>query len=89
MSIPGELERARRLALVADEAAAKELLLSLMPEIEHEDRDDLGLEVFAQLGEVYLARARRMSFAFLCAIAPAFNFSVNLLTVSASASKAR
>ena len=56
MSIPGELERARRLALVADEAAAKELLLSLMPEIEHEDRDDLGLEVFAQLGEVYLAR---------------------------------
>jgi len=56
VSIPGELERARRLALVADEAAAKELLLSLMPEIEHEDRDDLGLEVFAQLGEVYLAR---------------------------------
>ena len=56
MSIPGELERARRLALVADEAAAKELLLSLMPEIEHEDRDDLGLEAFAQLGEVYLAR---------------------------------
>ena len=56
MSIPGELERARRLALVADEAAAKELLLSLMPQIEHEDRDDLGLEAFAQLGEVYLAR---------------------------------
>jgi len=56
VSIPGELERARRLALVADEAAAKELLLSLMPEIEHEDRDDLGLEAFAQLGEVYLAR---------------------------------
>jgi len=27
-----------------------------MPEIEHEDRDDLGLEAFAQLGEVYLAR---------------------------------
>ena len=56
MSIPGELERARRLALVADEAAAKELLLSLMPQIEHEDRDDLGLEVFARLGEIYLAR---------------------------------
>ena len=56
MSIPGELERARRLALVADEAAAKELLLSLMPQIVHEDRDDLGLEVMAQLGEIYLAR---------------------------------
>ena len=56
MSIPGELERARRLALVADEAAAKELLLSLMPQIEHEDRDDLMLEVIAQLGEIYLAR---------------------------------
>jgi len=56
VSIPGELERARRLALVADEAAAKELLLSLMPQIEHEDRDDLMLEVIAQLGEIYLAR---------------------------------
>jgi tetratricopeptide (TPR) repeat protein len=56
VSIPGELERARRLALVADETRAKELLLSLMPQIEHEDRDDLMLEVLAQLGEIYLAR---------------------------------
>jgi tetratricopeptide (TPR) repeat protein len=56
VSIHGELERARRLALVADETRAKELLLSLMPQIEHEDRDDLMLEVLAQLGEIYLAR---------------------------------
>ncbi len=56
MSISGELERARRLALVADETGARDLLLSLMPQIEREDRDDLMLEVFAQLGEIYLAR---------------------------------
>lgn len=56
MSISGELERARRLALVADETGARDLLLSLMPAIEREDRDDLMLEVFAQLGDIYLAR---------------------------------
>ncbi|MDT5359524.1 MAG: hypothetical protein QOC69_1286 [Mycobacterium sp.] len=56
MSIPGELERARHLALAADEPAAKELLLSLMPQIEQADRDDLMLEVLAQLGELYLVR---------------------------------
>lgn len=56
MSISGELERARRLALVADETGARDLLLSLVPAIEREDRDDLILEVFAQLGEIYLAR---------------------------------
>ncbi|WP_161976399.1 hypothetical protein [Mycolicibacterium sp. CH28] len=56
MSITAELQRARRLALAAQEEAAKELLLSLMPEIEREDRDDLALEVFAQLGEIYLTR---------------------------------
>ncbi len=56
MGIPGELERARRLALVADETGARDLLLSLMPQIEREDRDDLGLEVIAQLGEINLAR---------------------------------
>ncbi|HEV7359631.1 MAG TPA: hypothetical protein VGN92_00885 [Mycobacterium sp.] len=56
MSISGELERARRLALVADETGARDLLLSLVPAIEREDRDDLMLEVFAQLGDVYLAR---------------------------------
>ncbi|MDF2829432.1 MAG: hypothetical protein K0R01_2715, partial [Mycobacterium sp.] len=56
MSIPGELERARHLALAADETSAKELLLSLMPRIEEADRDDLMLEVLAQLGELYLVR---------------------------------
>ncbi|MBW0015455.1 hypothetical protein [Mycobacterium sp.] len=56
MSIPGELERARRLAFAADETQARDLLLSLVPQIEREDRDDLMLEVFAQLGEIYLAR---------------------------------
>jgi hypothetical protein len=56
VSISGELERAHRLALVADETGARDLLLSLVPQIEREDRDDLLLEVFAQLGEIYLAR---------------------------------
>ncbi|MDR3658728.1 MAG: hypothetical protein P4L48_24680 [Mycobacterium sp.] len=55
MSIPGDLERARRLAFAAEEAGARDLLLSLMPTIEQEDRDDLMLEVFAQLGEIHLA----------------------------------
>lgn len=40
----------------AEETAARDLLLSLMPRIEKEDRDDRLLEVFAQLGEIYLAR---------------------------------
>ncbi len=56
MSIPGELERARHLALASDEVAAKELLLSLMPVIETADRDDWMLETLAQLGELYLVR---------------------------------
>lgn len=56
VSITGELQRARELALAAKEEAAKELLLSLMEEIERDDRDDLALEVFAQLGEIYLTR---------------------------------
>jgi hypothetical protein len=56
VTIPGDLERARHLAFAADEAAAKELLLSLMPQIEEADRDDLALEVYAQLGEIYLVR---------------------------------
>ena len=56
VSIPGELERARRLAFAADETRARDLLLSLIPAIEREDRDDLMLEVLAQLGEIYLAR---------------------------------
>lgn len=56
MSIPDELDKARRLALAADEAGARDLLLSLIPRIERGDRDDLMLEVFGQLGEIYLAR---------------------------------
>jgi tetratricopeptide (TPR) repeat protein len=56
VSVPGELERARRLAFAAEETAARHLLLSLVPRIEDEDRDDLMLEVLAQLGEIYLAR---------------------------------
>ncbi len=51
-----DLERARHLAFAADESAAKDLLLSLMPTIEQTDRDDLMLEVYAQLGEIYLVR---------------------------------
>lgn len=43
MSIPGELEHARRLAFAADEIAARDLLLSLVPQIEQEDRDDPAL----------------------------------------------
>ena len=57
MSIPDELQRARTLMFAADEPAAKELLLSLLPDIEAADRDDLALEVFAQLGEIYLIRS--------------------------------
>jgi tetratricopeptide (TPR) repeat protein len=56
VSIPDELERARRLIFAADEVAARDLLLSLIPEIEEADRDDFMLEVFAQLGEIYLVR---------------------------------
>jgi hypothetical protein len=56
MSIPGDLQRARQLAFASDELAAKELLLSLMEPIEAADRDDLMLEVLAQLGELYLVR---------------------------------
>ncbi|GAA4294889.1 hypothetical protein [Mycobacterium paraffinicum] len=56
MSIPDELDNARRLAYAADEAGARDLLLSLIPRIEREDRDDLMLEVLAQLGEIYLER---------------------------------
>ena len=56
MSIPGELENARRLAFAADEIRARDLLLALVPRIEREDRDDLMLEALAQLGEIYLSR---------------------------------
>ena len=56
MTVVSDLERARRLIFAADEIAAKELLLSLGGQIEELDRDDLLLEVYAQLGEIYLVR---------------------------------
>ncbi|MBX8686090.1 hypothetical protein GO011_01425 [Mycobacterium sp. 20091114027_K0903767] len=56
MTIAGDLDRARHLALAADEVAARDLLVSLLPLIEQADRDDYALEVFAQLGEIYLVR---------------------------------
>jgi tetratricopeptide (TPR) repeat protein len=56
VTIDSDLERARRLIFAADEIAAKELLLSLGERIEQIDRDDLLLEVYAQLGEIYLVR---------------------------------
>lgn len=51
-----DLARARQLALASDEVAAKDILLALMPRIEAVERDDLMLEVYAQLGELYLVR---------------------------------
>jgi tetratricopeptide (TPR) repeat protein len=56
MSIQDELDRARQLIFAAKEEAAKDLLLSLGQRIEVADRDDLMLEVLAQLGELYLVR---------------------------------
>jgi tetratricopeptide (TPR) repeat protein len=56
VTIDSDLERARRLIFAADEVAAKDLLLSLGDQIEELDRDDLQLEVYAQLGEIYLVR---------------------------------
>jgi tetratricopeptide (TPR) repeat protein len=56
MTIVADLERARHLSLAADEVAAKDLLLSLVPAIEAADRDDWLLEVYAQLGQLYLVR---------------------------------
>ncbi|MCA4726947.1 hypothetical protein [Mycolicibacterium fortuitum] len=56
MTIVGDLDRARHLALAADEETAHHLLVSLLPRIEQADRDDYALEVFAQLGEIFLVR---------------------------------
>lgn len=56
VTVPAELERARQLMLAADEGEARDLLLSLVPAIERADRDDWMLEVFAQLGQLYLVR---------------------------------
>ncbi len=56
MSIPDELDNVRRMAFAADEIGARDVLLSLIPRIEQEDRDDLMLEVLGQLGEIHLVR---------------------------------
>jgi tetratricopeptide (TPR) repeat protein len=56
VTIVGDLDRARQLIFAADEEAAKQLLLCLGEQIEEADRDDLMLEVYAQLGEIYLVR---------------------------------
>jgi tetratricopeptide (TPR) repeat protein len=56
VTIAGELDRARHLTLSAEEVAARDLLVSQLPLIEQADRDDYALEVFAQLGDIYLVR---------------------------------
>ncbi|MGE2719830.1 hypothetical protein [Mycolicibacterium celeriflavum] len=56
MAITADLERARQLAFAAKEETAKDLLLSLVLQIEQADRDDWMLEVYALLGEIYLVR---------------------------------
>ena len=56
VTIIGDLEQARHLALAAKEEAAKEILLSLLAQAEEADRDDLACEVLAQLAEIYLVR---------------------------------
>lgn len=57
VTIVGELDRARHLVLAGDEGSARDLLVGLLPRIEQADRDDYALEVFAQLGEIYLVRS--------------------------------
>ncbi|PVA30221.1 hypothetical protein D2E30_02655 [Mycobacteroides abscessus] len=56
VTIIGDLERARHLALAAQEESAKEILLALLAQVEEADRDDLACEVLAQLAEIYLVR---------------------------------
>ncbi|MGU3501838.1 hypothetical protein [Mycobacterium sp. C31M] len=56
MSIIDALDEAQRLSWASDEQTAKDLLLAQLPLIEAADRDDWALEVFAQLGEIYLVR---------------------------------
>jgi hypothetical protein len=55
--IRADLDRARHLTWAADEGAAKDLLLALIRRIEDIDRDDLLLQVYTQLGEIYLTRS--------------------------------
>jgi tetratricopeptide (TPR) repeat protein len=51
-----ELERARSLIFAAKEEAAKEVLLALGETVEAGERDDILLEIYALLGELYLVR---------------------------------
>ncbi|WNG90570.1 hypothetical protein [Mycobacterium sp. ITM-2016-00318] len=51
-----ELQRARSLIFAAQEETAKDLLISLGEDIEDGERDDILLELFALLGELYLVR---------------------------------
>ena len=56
MGTTDELERARSLIFAAKEEAAKDLLVPLGEGIEDGERDDLLMEIFALLGELYLVR---------------------------------
>jgi hypothetical protein len=56
MGAQAALQRARSLIFAAKEEAAKELLIPLGERIEDGDRDDILLEIFALLGELYLVR---------------------------------
>src|SRR5215217_7699816 len=56
MDFEAELQRARSLIFAAKEEAAKDLLIPLGEGIEDGDRDDILLEIFAMLGELYLVR---------------------------------
>jgi hypothetical protein len=56
MDPQAELQRARSLIFAAKEEAAKDLLIPLGEGIEDGERDDLLLEIFALLGELYLVR---------------------------------
>jgi hypothetical protein len=56
MTPEGEIARARSLIFAAKEETAKDLLVALGETIEDGERDDLLLEIFALLGELYLVR---------------------------------
>src|SRR5690349_4760506 len=56
MDPQAELERARSLIFAAKEEAAKDLLIALGESVEDGERDDILLELYALLGELYLVR---------------------------------
>lgn len=56
MNPEGDIAKARQLIFGAEEVAAKDLLVPLGEKIEDGERDDLLLEIFALLGELYLVR---------------------------------